>query len=90
MITRTLIAAATAVGLLATAASAMTVVNSDKATERFVFIPKHGKAHHLALKSGHHMSLSCKHGGELTLGKQSQACTASTSKIWIKSGKFVI
>ncbi len=90
MIIHTLIAAATAVGLLATAATAMTVVNSDKATEYFVFTPKHGKAHHLALKPSHHLSLSCRHGGELTMGKQSQACTASTSKIWIKSGKFVI
>lgn len=90
MIIRTLIAAAAAAGLLATAAGATTVVNSDKVTEHFVFIPKHGKARHLALKSGHHLSLSCKNGGELTMGTQSQACTASLSKIWIKSGKFVI
>ncbi len=90
MIIRTLIAAAAAVGLLATAAGAMTVVNTDKATEHFVFIPKSGKAHHLALKSGHHMTLSCKQGGELTLGKQSLSCAASTSKVWIKSGKLVI
>lgn len=90
MIIRTLIAAAAAAGFLATAASAMTVVNADKATEYFVFTPKGGKAHHLVLKPNRHMTLSCRHGGELTLGKQSQSCTANTSKIWIKSGKFVM
>ena len=90
MIIRTLIAAAAAAGFSATAAGAMTVINSDKVTEYFVFMPKHGKAQHVALKPNHHVSLSCRHGGELTMGKQSRACTASISKIWIKSGKFVI
>jgi hypothetical protein len=90
MIIRTLIASAAAAGFLATAASAMTVVNADKATEYFVFTPKHGKVQHMALKLNRHVTLSCRHGGEITMGKQSQACTASTSKIWIKSGKFVI
>ncbi len=90
MIIRTLIATAAATGFLATAASAMTVVNADKVIEYFVYTPKGGKAQHLALKPHHYKTLSCRSGGELALGKATQACTASTSKIWIKSGKFVI
>ena len=87
---RPLLAAVVVAGLAIPAASAMTVVNQDKTTAHFVFIPKHGKAMHVALKAHHYQSFDCKAGGELTLGKSTEVCSAKTAKVWIKGGKLVI
>lgn len=90
MIIRSLLAAGVAAGLMVSAANAVTIVNTDKTRETFVYVPKGGKAHHYSLAANHHIKLACSSGGTLMLGKSTEACTAKTTEIKIKSGKFVM
>ena len=90
MITRIIAATGIATALMISAASAMTVVNTDTSLHKIMFVPKHGHAHHYSLAAGHHRSIDCKSGGMLTLGKDSQSCDAKTAKVTIKGGKFVM
>jgi predicted porin len=85
---RTLIAAAAALGIAASAAGAVTVANMDKTTAHFTYQPAKGKVEHLSLRASHHKVLSCKNGGTLTIGTSSTTCTAKTGTITIKGGKF--
>ena len=87
---RTLLASALAAGLLVTGASAMTVVNDGPKTASFVFMPKHGKAQHVSLRSHHYRSFDCKAGGSVTYDSHTLDCSAKTAKSHIKGGKLVI
>ena len=90
MIVRSLLAAAISIGLLATAANAVTVTNTDKTTHHLIYTPKGGKAEHVALAANHHRVFACKTGGTIALGKSTESCSAKTAKITIKAGKLVI
>jgi hypothetical protein len=89
MIIRSLIAAGFSTGLMVSAASAVTVVNTDKMKASLVYTPKGGKAHHYTLAANRHLKFACKSGGTLMLGKSSEPCTAKTGKITIKAGKLI-
>lgn len=87
MITRFLVAAAMAAGLMVSAANAVTVTNMAPTKVSFVYTPTGGKAHHYTLAANRHMNLACKDGGTLTIGKSNETCTAKTSKIMLKASK---
>ena len=87
MMTRYLVAAAMAAGLMVSAANAVTVTNMEPAKANFVYTPKGGKAHHYTLAASHHVNLACKDGGTLSIGKSNETCTAKTEKIMLKASK---
>ena len=90
MLTRILIATGLAAGLMVSAASATTIVNTDKSAHMIAFLPKGGHTHHYSVAAHHQRGLDCKPGGTVTLGKSSLACDAKTAKITIKAGKLVL
>lgn len=87
MMTRYLVAAAMAAGLMVSAANAVTVTNMAPTKASFVYTPTGGKSHHYTLAASHHVNLSCKDGGTLTIGKSNETCTAKTDKIMLKASK---
>lgn len=87
---RTLIATAVALSLAASAANAMTVRNDGPKAQTVVFTPKNGKAERVVLRANHYKTFDCKSGGEVALGKDVMACTATTAKITIKGNKLTI
>ena len=84
-----IIAAALAALVAVPAANALTVYNTDKTTRTVTVMPKHGKAQHVAIRHNHWSKFDCSKGCELSLGKHKAMYNAKTSKVWIKSGKFV-
>ncbi len=82
--------AVAALGLMAATAGAATVVNTDHMAHRLTFKPAYGHVQHVSLKAGHKARINCSKGGMLSLGKETEKCTAKTNTIDIKNGKFVI
>ena len=72
---------------MVSAANAVTVTNMEHAKASFIYTPKGGKSRHYTLAANRHMNLSCKGGGTLALGKQSEACTAKTEQILLRAHK---
>jgi hypothetical protein len=79
-----------ALGLLTATAGAATLTNSDHMLHKLTFKPAYGHIQHVTLKAGQKVNINCSKGGELMLGKDSEKCSAKTTKIDIKGGKFVI
>lgn len=82
--------AALALALVTGAASAASLVNTDKKVHHVNFLPVHGKVKHYSLSAGHTVNINCAKGGTLTLGKASEQCDSKTSKITIRDGKFMV
>ncbi len=87
MMTRYLIAAAMAAGLMVSVANAVTVTNMAPTKASFVYTPAGGKAHHYTLAANHHVNLACKDGGTLTIGKIQRNLHGETDKIMLKASK---
>lgn len=87
MMTRYLVAAAMAAGLMVSAANAVTVTNMEPAKANFVYTPKGGKAHHYTLAANHKVNIACKDGGTLSIGKSNETCASKTEKIMLKASK---
>ncbi len=81
---------AVALALMAGAAGATSVTNTDKTVRHVNFLPLHGKVKHYSLASGHSVDINCAKGGKLVLGKATSQCDAKTMKIIIKDGKFQV
>ena len=87
MMTRYLVAAVMATGLIVSAANAVTVTNMAPTKANFVYTPTGGKAHHYTLAANHKVNIACKDGGTLSIGKSNETCTAKTEKIMLKASK---
>jgi predicted porin len=90
MIIRTLLAAGLAAAIATSAANAVTLYNIDKKPHTLVYQPHGHKAMKLSLRANHYRNFDCKAGGQFSMGKANEACSAKTARIWIKNSKFAI
>lgn len=82
--------AAVALALMAGAAGATSITNTDKTVHHVNFMPLHGKVKHFSLAAGHSVNINCAKGGTLAIGKVTSQCDAKTAKIMIRDGKFQV
>ncbi len=87
---RVLVASAFALGVLATAANALTVVNEDNAPYTLKITPKTGKAIDLALKAKATADVDCKDGCTVALNGKSQTFDGKAVKFMIKGAAIVL
>ena len=87
---RVLVASALALGVLATAANALTIVNEDNAAYTLKITPKTGKAIDLAVKAKATETVDCKDGCTIALNGKTQAFDAKAVKFMIKGAAIVL
>jgi hypothetical protein len=87
---RVLVASLLALAIVAPAANALTIVNSDKSDVTLKVKPMGSKLSELAIKAGDKADVDCKKGCELILGKVKQAVDSKATTVTIKGGKFVL
>ena len=87
---RVLVASAFALGVLATAANALTVVNEDNAAYTLKIVPKTGKAIDFAVKAKATETVDCKDGCTIALNGKTQAFDAKAVKFMIKGAAIVL
>ena len=80
----------TALAIMATAANALSVVNTDNTAYTIKVTPKGGKAMNLALKPNASANVDCKAGCQLALNGKTQDVDGKAVKIWIKAGVFAV
>lgn len=85
---RLIFASLATLAVMATAANALSVVNTDKASYTIKVTPKGGKAMELTLKANATATIDCKAGCQLALNGKTQDVDAKATRIWIKSGAF--
>jgi hypothetical protein len=90
MKTRFFIAGALALAVLAPAANALTVQNTDTKAYELKWTPKGGKVATLSLKASGSADIDCKVGCTLNIGGKDQAVDGKATKIVIKGGMFVL
>lgn len=87
---RVLVASALALGVLATAANALSVVNQDDAAYTLKITPKTGKAIDFAIKAKATADVDCKDGCTIALNGKTQVFDGKTVKIMIKAAAIVL
>ena len=90
MKTRVFIAAALALAVLAPAANALTVQNTDTKPYDLKWTPKGGKIATLSLKASGSADIDCKAGCTLNFAGKDQVVDGKAVKIMIKGGKLVL
>ena len=78
-----------ALTILAPAANALTIENTDKAPYTLKWTPKGGKAADLEVKASAKADIDCKAGCVLSLGGKDTTVDGKLVKIMIKGGKLV-
>lgn len=84
------IATALALAVLASAANALTLQNTDATVHTLKWTPKGGNATELSLKAAGSADIDCKAGCTLTMDGKDQSVDGKALKITIKGGKFVL
>ncbi len=87
---RVLVASAFALGVLATAANALTIVNEDNAPYTLKITAKAGKAIDLAVKAKATAEVDCKDGCTIALNGKSQEFDGKALKFMIKGAAIVL
>jgi hypothetical protein len=89
MNTRVLVASAFALGILASSANALSIVNEDNAAYTLKVTPKTGKEVDLAVKAKATLDVDCKNGCKISLNGKSQDVDGKTAKITIKGAAIL-
>lgn len=87
---RVFVASALALAILAPAANALTIANSEKTGITVKVTPKGAKEMDLAIKAGAKADVDCKMGCELMLGSQKVSVDGKIATVTVKDGKFVM
>lgn len=87
---RVLVASALALGVLATSANALSVVNEDNAAYTLKITQKSGKPIDLAIKAKATASIDCKDGCTIALNGKTQAFDTKVVKFMIKNAAIVL
>lgn len=90
MKTRFFMTAALALAVLAPAANALTVQNTDTKPYELKWTPKGGKVATLSLKASGSADIDCKLGCTVNFAGKDQTIDGKAVKIMIKGGKLVL